>query len=299
MSDPFAGIPDGYNRASQTQYRPIETGDETSTLKPGERKLQILQTLAEMLETRRAKRSPPLPSPPSWIVPRPPYRHFASKAQMFEGLIEFIESSPFRHQPGAGRGTDGRCRPNTSSRCCCVSREEPRHDPRADRRSAGERKRTPAGLHQRPARQASKPPSKSLRVAVVTQAASTSALISAPWPTSSSATPSAAGRARQIRAFGEPLAQWAQQWPMLAVAIWRRSKRLDRRAGFKDKSCHVGRPFFYSGSCSVASNNFLTELTPTTPSHNGHPRIAAPIDARKNTNYHQSGIFLALDLSHR
>jgi len=35
------------------------------------------------------------------------YRHFASKAQMFEGLIEFIESTIFAHQRHLHQGVSG------------------------------------------------------------------------------------------------------------------------------------------------------------------------------------------------
>ena len=64
--------------------------------KPGERRVQILQTLAQMLEQPGADRvtTAALASKLS-VSEAALYRHFASKAQMFEGLIEFIESSVF------------------------------------------------------------------------------------------------------------------------------------------------------------------------------------------------------------
>jgi TetR/AcrR family transcriptional regulator len=64
--------------------------------KPGERRVQILQTLATMLEQPGAERvtTAALASRLS-VSEAALYRHFASKAQMFEGLIEFIESSVF------------------------------------------------------------------------------------------------------------------------------------------------------------------------------------------------------------
>ena len=64
--------------------------------KPGERRVQILQTLAQMLEQPGAERitTAALASRLS-VSEAALYRHFASKAQMFEGLIEFIESSVF------------------------------------------------------------------------------------------------------------------------------------------------------------------------------------------------------------
>jgi TetR/AcrR family transcriptional regulator len=65
-------------------------------LKPGERRLQILQTLAAMLETPRGEKITTAALAAKLDVSEAAlYRHFASKAQMFEGLIEFIESTLF------------------------------------------------------------------------------------------------------------------------------------------------------------------------------------------------------------
>jgi TetR/AcrR family transcriptional regulator len=67
-----------------------------ATTKPGERKQQILEVLAEMLE-----RPTPEKITTAALAARLDlseaalYRHFASKAQMFEGLIEFIEQTVF------------------------------------------------------------------------------------------------------------------------------------------------------------------------------------------------------------
>ena len=64
--------------------------------KPGERRVQILQTLAGMLEQPGAERITTAALAGKLDVSEAAlYRHFASKAQMFEGLIEFIESSVF------------------------------------------------------------------------------------------------------------------------------------------------------------------------------------------------------------
>ena len=64
--------------------------------KPGERKLQILQTLAEMLEAPSAERITTAALAAKLDVSEAAlYRHFASKAQMFEGLIGFIEETIF------------------------------------------------------------------------------------------------------------------------------------------------------------------------------------------------------------
>ena len=64
--------------------------------KPGERRVQILQTLAAMLEQPGADRVTTAALAAKLDVSEAAlYRHFASKAQMFEGLIEFIEQSVF------------------------------------------------------------------------------------------------------------------------------------------------------------------------------------------------------------
>ena len=64
--------------------------------KPGERREQILQTLAAMLEKPGAERITTAALARQLEVSEAAlYRHFASKAQMFEGLIEFIEHSVF------------------------------------------------------------------------------------------------------------------------------------------------------------------------------------------------------------
>ncbi|MFZ6816014.1 nucleoid occlusion factor SlmA [Undibacterium sp. Rencai35W] len=67
-----------------------------ATTKPGERKLQILQTLATMLENPKGEKITTAALAARLDVSEAAlYRHFASKAQMFEGLIEFIEGSVF------------------------------------------------------------------------------------------------------------------------------------------------------------------------------------------------------------
>jgi TetR/AcrR family transcriptional regulator len=64
--------------------------------KTGERKAQILQTLAAMLEDPKGERiTTALLAARLEVSEAALYRHFASKAQMFEGLIEFIEQSVF------------------------------------------------------------------------------------------------------------------------------------------------------------------------------------------------------------
>jgi len=64
--------------------------------KPGERRIQILQALAAMLEQPDADRITTAALAARIQVSEAAlYRHFASKAQMYEGLIEFIEQSLF------------------------------------------------------------------------------------------------------------------------------------------------------------------------------------------------------------
>ena len=64
--------------------------------KTGERKLQILQALAGMLESPIAEKVTTAALAAKLDVSEAAlYRHFASKAQMYEGLIEFIETSIF------------------------------------------------------------------------------------------------------------------------------------------------------------------------------------------------------------
>ena len=64
--------------------------------KTGERKAQILQTLAAMLENPKSERiTTALLAARLEVSEAALYRHFASKAQMFEGLIEFVEQTVF------------------------------------------------------------------------------------------------------------------------------------------------------------------------------------------------------------
>lgn len=63
---------------------------------PGQRRLQILQALAEMLEQPKGDKITTAALARKLAFSEAAlYRHFASKAQMFEGLIEFIEGTVF------------------------------------------------------------------------------------------------------------------------------------------------------------------------------------------------------------
>lgn len=89
MSDTASSTPDDLTAteaAGTTRKRP----------KPGERRAQILQTLAGMLEQPGAERvTTAALAAKIGVSEAALYRHFASKAQMFEGLIEFIEQTVF------------------------------------------------------------------------------------------------------------------------------------------------------------------------------------------------------------
>lgn len=64
--------------------------------RPGERRVQILQTLAAMLESPGSERvTTAALAARIGVSEAALYRHFASKAQMFEGLLDFIEQAFF------------------------------------------------------------------------------------------------------------------------------------------------------------------------------------------------------------
>ncbi|HVW51706.1 MULTISPECIES: nucleoid occlusion factor SlmA [unclassified Trinickia] len=65
-------------------------------MKPGERRVHILHTLAAMLETPKSEKITTAALAARLGVSEAAlYRQFASKAQMFEALIEFIEATFF------------------------------------------------------------------------------------------------------------------------------------------------------------------------------------------------------------
>jgi TetR/AcrR family transcriptional regulator len=71
-------------------------GGRATRLKPGQRRVHILQTLAAMLEApKNEKITTAALAARLGVSEAALYRHFASKAQMFEGLIEFIEQTLF------------------------------------------------------------------------------------------------------------------------------------------------------------------------------------------------------------
>lgn len=65
-------------------------------IKPGERRLQILQAVAQMLEQPKGEKITTAALAAKLEFSEAAlYRHFSGKAQMFEGLIEFIEQTVF------------------------------------------------------------------------------------------------------------------------------------------------------------------------------------------------------------
>jgi len=67
-----------------------------ATEKSGDRKLQILQVIAEMLEQPKGEKiTTAALAGRLGLSEAALYRHFASKAQMYDGLIEFIEQTVF------------------------------------------------------------------------------------------------------------------------------------------------------------------------------------------------------------
>lgn len=74
--------------------RPAEPAPVRKRPRPGERRLQILQTLAVMLEQNGAERVTTAALAARLGVSEAAlYRHFASKAQMWEALIDFAEDN--------------------------------------------------------------------------------------------------------------------------------------------------------------------------------------------------------------
>ncbi len=89
-------VSDAAERAADAARGPSVVPVVRKRPKPGERRVQILQTLAAMLERPGAERVTTAALAAQLAVSEAAlYRHFASKAQMFEGLIDFIEQSVF------------------------------------------------------------------------------------------------------------------------------------------------------------------------------------------------------------
>jgi len=109
-ADPGAGVQEPHALvADSPEPEEAASAGGRKRPKPGERRVQILQTLASMLEQPGAERITTAALAARLQVSEAAlYRHFASKAQMFEGLIEFIETSLFTLiNQIAERETDG------------------------------------------------------------------------------------------------------------------------------------------------------------------------------------------------
>ena len=90
MNSPFNQMPSS-DEVESTSATPVRKRP-----RPGERRIQILQVLAEMLESPKGDRVTTAALAAKLDVSEAAlYRHFASKAQMFEGLIAFIEQTIF------------------------------------------------------------------------------------------------------------------------------------------------------------------------------------------------------------
>jgi TetR/AcrR family transcriptional regulator len=88
------GCPAKLRRSVSTNNE--QTGQAMAHARTGERKTEILQVLAQMLERPRIEKITTAALAARLDVSEAAlYRHFASKAQMFEGLIEFIEGTLF------------------------------------------------------------------------------------------------------------------------------------------------------------------------------------------------------------
>lgn len=75
---------------------PPAAGARAARMKPGERRVHILQTLASMLEAPKGEKiTTSALAAQLGVSEAALYRQFASKAQMFEALIEFIETTFF------------------------------------------------------------------------------------------------------------------------------------------------------------------------------------------------------------
>jgi TetR/AcrR family transcriptional regulator len=80
--------------SQQTEQPNVPSGRKRP--KPGERRLQILQTIAAMLQDGAAEKVTTAALAARLSLSEAAlYRHFASKAQMFEGLLDFVEETIF------------------------------------------------------------------------------------------------------------------------------------------------------------------------------------------------------------
>lgn len=87
-------LPESGIGAEQDELKLSRVGVVRARPRPGERRMQILRKLAQMLEQPHPERITTAALAAQLGVSEAAlYRHFASKAQMYEGLIDFIEQS--------------------------------------------------------------------------------------------------------------------------------------------------------------------------------------------------------------
>ena len=149
------------------------------------------------------------------------YRHFASKAQMFEGLIDFIEETVFGLvNKITAEDTSGLAQIEAVlADAARLRQEESRHDARADRRRAGERERAAAGAHQPAARPPRGHPQAGAALRDRRRRRSRSTSTQRRTPTCCCAT--SIGRWHQYAKSGfkrDPMEFWAEQWKQLVPA---------------------------------------------------------------------------------
>ena len=108
-------MPEDQNSTSDSESGSVTPRVVRKRPKPGERRIQILHALATMLEQPGSERITTAALAARLDVSEAAlYRHFASKAQMFEGLIDFIEQSVFtfvnqnaEREPDSGDAASG------------------------------------------------------------------------------------------------------------------------------------------------------------------------------------------------
>lgn len=83
-------------QADLSTSHPTSLGPGRKRPKPGERRLQILQAIAAMLEEDASEKVTTAALAARLSLSEAAlYRHFASKAQMYEGLLDFVEETIF------------------------------------------------------------------------------------------------------------------------------------------------------------------------------------------------------------
>ncbi len=85
-----------FMQADLSNHQSVSSGTGRKRPKPGERRLQILQTIASMLQDGSSEKVTTAALAAKLSLSEAAlYRHFASKAQMYEGLLDFVEETIF------------------------------------------------------------------------------------------------------------------------------------------------------------------------------------------------------------